>query len=497
VIATEQLSSVDTAFEFKDLDCYSRADLMLLNAFSRLCPDTPAWEAWLKDGLSNLLEVKTGTAIGLLQKNDLEQREASRYRFDKEQISIGRSPDNDVTLELRTIGKQHAHIFKRDDRFYLQDTGSAIGTFLNDKRLTPLEQVPLSDGDRFLVFPFSFVVELEDIWERKEGLEVWACSATPNSRDRFKETIPLNFSTFDIAVHPDAGRAVLAVDHAFLITAISRITRAEPGYLVDSDFGIIEFLLISILERLSQTLAFPFQFSLAAHAPTACPDQSGLSAEYVIGVPEATGAFRIFLPDDLLASIAASVRPSKRLSLFNYLTWLLSVTVGYGVLTASELAQLEPGDILLVANQLQILLPAFDVRLSERGWSGQQISDEPYQIQVQELLEGSQLMDEQISTDQEQSEVAADATPEEVTANVTPDLDSLPVKVHVILGQLEISLAELANLTAGTILELKRGKTDPVKLAVNGKVAGEGKLVEIEGKLGVRIVRWTTSGVMQ
>ena len=73
-----------------------------------------------------------------------------------------------------------------------------------------------------------------------------------------------------------------------------------------------------------------------------------------------------------------------------------------------------------------------------------------------------------------------------------PNLAALPVRVHVVLTQLEMSLGELNRLKPGSIVELDRDKSESVQLAVNGKIAGTGELVEIEGRLGVRISNWNT-----
>jgi type III secretion protein Q len=60
----------------------------------------------------------------------------------------------------------------------------------------------------------------------------------------------------------------------------------------------------------------------------------------------------------------------------------------------------------------------------------------------------------------------------------------------VVLGEKELTLGDVERLARGSILELDTGKADPVRLAVNGKCVGKGELVEIEGKLGVRITEW-------
>ena len=73
-----------------------------------------------------------------------------------------------------------------------------------------------------------------------------------------------------------------------------------------------------------------------------------------------------------------------------------------------------------------------------------------------------------------------------------PDLSGLPVRLHVVLGEKEMTLAELGALQSGSILELDRDKSGQVDVAVNGKLAGKGTLVEIEGKLGVKILSWSS-----
>ena len=82
------------------------------------------------------------------------------------------------------------------------------------------------------------------------------------------------------------------------------------------------------------------------------------------------------------------------------------------------------------------------------------------------------------------------ATPEQGDLR-KPNLATLPVRVHIVLSQLEMTLAELNQLRPGSIIELDCEKSESVQLAVNGKITGEGELVEIEGRIGVRILNWT------
>ncbi len=83
-----------------------------------------------------------------------------------------------------------------------------------------------------------------------------------------------------------------------------------------------------------------------------------------------------------------------------------------------------------------------------------------------------------------QETIAPDAT--------SPDLSKLPVRLQVVLGEKEMTLADLQSLESGAILELDRDKFGHVDLALNGQLAGKGTLVDVEGKLGVKILSWSS-----
>ena len=69
-------------------------------------------------------------------------------------------------------------------------------------------------------------------------------------------------------------------------------------------------------------------------------------------------------------------------------------------------------------------------------------------------------------------------------------LDELPLRLHLIIDEKELTWAEVSRLAPGAILDLGRDPRAPVKLAVNGRQIGTGELVEIEGRLGVKLLTW-------
>ena len=80
---------------------------------------------------------------------------------------------------------------------------------------------------------------------------------------------------------------------------------------------------------------------------------------------------------------------------------------------------------------------------------------------------------------------AAPAAPEPVVPAAT--VEELPLTILFELGEIELSLAELKALVPGQVIDLAREPGNAVRVTVNGRRIGAGEIVEIEGRLGVRI----------
>lgn len=63
-------------------------------------------------------------------------------------------PDIDLTPDgglEKGVSRRHAKIFFQGEECYIEDVGSANGTFLNDRRLTPYLPYPLKAGDQIQI----------------------------------------------------------------------------------------------------------------------------------------------------------------------------------------------------------------------------------------------------------------------------------------------------------------------------------------------------------
>lgn len=63
----------------------------------------------------------------------LENTILSEFQLDKERITIGRRPTNDIQIDNLAVSGEHAAIIKMGDEFYIEDQASTNGTQVNDK----------------------------------------------------------------------------------------------------------------------------------------------------------------------------------------------------------------------------------------------------------------------------------------------------------------------------------------------------------------------------
>src|SRR6187549_493984 len=77
----------------------------------------------------------------------VEQKHEKPYEVDlvKDSVSIGRSSSNDLVFNHLSLSRHHARILKKEEGYFVEDSGSRNGTFLNGIRLK--QQTLLKNGD--------------------------------------------------------------------------------------------------------------------------------------------------------------------------------------------------------------------------------------------------------------------------------------------------------------------------------------------------------------
>jgi pSer/pThr/pTyr-binding forkhead associated (FHA) protein len=76
--------------------------------------------------------------------------DGSEHRLES-QAAVGRDEVCDVRLESKTVSRRHAIVFERDGRWWIADTGSFNGTFINGDRVPPGVALQLHHADRIRI----------------------------------------------------------------------------------------------------------------------------------------------------------------------------------------------------------------------------------------------------------------------------------------------------------------------------------------------------------
>ena len=147
----------------------------------------------------------------------------------------------------------------------------------------------------------------------------------------------------------------------------------------------------------------------------------------------------------------------------------LAVVAGRQWLSLGELRSLRPGDVLMLEQGPGLLLD-LDGRLQARCQYQGEV------LRLQEALKAPFLEPENTMTD----------------VDAATALDDLPLKLVCQVGCLELTLAQLRELGAGSLLQLNTPGVDSVDLMVNGRRVGQGQLVKIGDGLGVRLLSFAT-----
>ena len=76
-------------------------------------------------------------------------------------------------------------------------------------------------------------------------------------------------------------------------------------------------------------------------------------------------------------------------------------------------------------------------------------------------------------------------------ADIGLDTENLPIKLVFVAGEMEIAFGDLARIVPGYIFDLRQSADRHVEIRANGSTIGSGELVEVDGRVGVRILTCT------
>lgn len=156
--------------------------------------------------------------------------------------------------------------------------------------------------------------------------------------------------------------------------------------------------------------------------------------------------------------------PNKENNYWNHKDTEMWMQMGSLEISMKELNQLEPSDILMMETD------------GHDGWVLLRLGSGDYfqaVIQANKLIlkSGVQKMSEQNNDE-----------------NIA-SIDEVPVRLTFDLGDLTIPFNEVKSLTLGSIVDLNTPITQAVRIRSLNRIVGTGELVNIDGHMGVRIVK--------
>lgn len=372
-------------------------------------------------------------------------------------------------------------------------------------------------------------VRVEAVDAREVNVPAWAARACDDA------AAPCVFVT--LAFEPHAARAYLTADAAFASALVRRVLTGEAAPpdelrpLSKTELAVIEFLCLSLVHELNTAAGEPLlrlervsnerpSRLVRAGANDAANDARrdgegtreeragrntrGLLSTVRVGLPPTLGLVRVLFDAEALEALDARRHPllaasrerqgSQAARLGRFVRDVgVRLLVGETRAGADELAALEPGDVLLVerprvgwgdgfieGGAAVLVGDGAGVRLEgvAETADGGAVRLRVEGLTVEDAGEAWRL------SEMQEDDLETGAGDE--GAGV---LEGLMLTLHVEMAARRITLDELARLRAGQILELGCRPDDPVELVADGRRVATGELVDVEGRLGVRITR--------
>lgn len=74
--------------------------------------------------------------------------------------SIGRTPDNDIVIQHPQVSSRHALVHNQGGQLFVEDRGSANGTYVRGHRVAPGQRIAIQSGEKFFIGPMPLQIEL-------------------------------------------------------------------------------------------------------------------------------------------------------------------------------------------------------------------------------------------------------------------------------------------------------------------------------------------------
>ncbi len=115
------------------------------------------------------------------------ERKGSRIDIDRDEIVIGRAPDNLVVLKDESVSGKHCAIIRNGRKFIIRDLGSTNGVLVNE---SPITEQQLKPKDKIMVGNVEILFDGDDI----------EITESPENNDSEKTEIKTDIDTSSSAI---------------------------------------------------------------------------------------------------------------------------------------------------------------------------------------------------------------------------------------------------------------------------------------------------------
>jgi flagellar motor switch/type III secretory pathway protein FliN len=403
-------------------------------------------------------------------------------------VRIGRAGGCALQLPDPAVSSEHAELQLEGGQAYVMDLRSTNGTRRNGEPLVPLTPVAIAAGDRLELGPFALALRsLSRAGLDPGGLELSVAGPRPRAAgDAFAGAHPAERW---VRLRCDGETALVRLGADWMRAAWRRAEGADEAAagLSPLEEGAAQFLVGEVTRALGERLGAPVELGSwlgAAEAERVAADEA-LWLEYEVWLRAAGVAAPILV-------LAPAGEPVPEASgAWAALCWPAALCLGELSLRIGEWRRVEPGDALV----------------PDRWWAGGQAANDWTHgfLKVGGTWHGGRFvrspLGAKLRLESPWRSLAGSEAPmsDEDVRPLAPsalDVQDLELLVSVELDRFPVTLGELQRWRPGELVNLRRGPSENVSLVVETgaqrRVLAEGRVVVVEGRLAVEVLRLLT-----
>lgn len=261
------------------------------------------------------------------------------------------------------------------------------------------------------------------------------------------------------------------------------------------------------IEFAEKDFVFPAYLAFSLEGTDKEPAENAYENIFYVQIPEEQQSLQV------LAKLEELFVPEKKeMQAFSALKVPLAFCVGQTELQILDLQNIAAGDYILCdeyyPKNAQIRLYPCFAGQTEHGTAGAEDyllgNLDGNNIEIREWVHGcgrekmqtanakmQPIHDEGKNMDENKTNVSAETEKSSQNTEQAAEqisMENIPVTVQFSLAERMINLQELQHISAGYVFALENDFLAPVTLLVNGKSIGKGKIVDINGTVGVQVV---------